>query len=262
MDPDSPGDMACAPHLYHDLGGDVVERDIREIVGNHGDVAQFDAVIVGGGGLLNSDHCQDSIPLLLNLARKLVFWGVGANNHFVMPGGLQTWEDFWPLPVSQLLRRGPAVLVGIRDPSCEGIPGAPAGMFWRAPCASCAHPWLAGLRGGDGTGYFLRWPMPADEVSFGDALRVISGHDMVWVLAEMRRFRRVVTDSYHVAQWASWAGLEFAVVRPHSVKFLLQDGWKISDMRAPVFNLPGVPLSRAVRAGQKFHRRVMQLLED
>ena len=76
------GDMKSSPHLYFKFGAEQHSIDVLE-AGNINDWSKYDAIIIGGGGLLEDEwfmpalkHIRGSFP------GKIIVWGVGLNNPF------------------------------------------------------------------------------------------------------------------------------------------------------------------------------------
>ena len=76
------GDMKSSPHLYFRFGAEQKSIDVLE-AGNINDWSKYDAVIVGGGGLLQDKWFMPALTHIRdNFHGKVIVWGAGLNNHF------------------------------------------------------------------------------------------------------------------------------------------------------------------------------------
>lgn len=125
------GDYYCAPHHYfNELKNNVLDingfREISPIIRKNW-IKQINAnaLIIGGGGLLNIRHFQKQMQLFEGLAangKKIVIWGTGHNK------GSKTQLK---IPENYTIDISKFGLVGTRDHSMPGE---------YVPCVSCLHP--------------------------------------------------------------------------------------------------------------------------
>ena len=155
------GDLKCTPLLYFKFDADQESVDVYEVK-NITNFSKYDAVIIGGGGLL---HEGEFMPILSqirnNFQGKIILWGAGLNNHFYkeLIYFAPSWATRWRLISSQIRARRadriePAVsndvIWGGRDSwlrACDlvGLRDYGIGFDW-VPCASCMDPRLDDYR--------------------------------------------------------------------------------------------------------------------
>ena len=131
IDPSNVGDFYCGPHQYFDRLRDK-ELDIFDykssdklIVNNWIKKVSKNALIIGGGGLLNRGSFELQMQLFEKLGasdKKTVLWGVGHN---------EKDEARFNKVSSYNVNTENFGLVGVRDYSMQ--------ENW-VPCVSCLHP--------------------------------------------------------------------------------------------------------------------------
>ncbi len=129
--PNNVGDFYCAPHQYfEELKGKVLDiSDFRSISIKKRkqwiEKVSANALIIGGGGLLNLRHFQKQMKLfetLKEMGKKTVLWGLGHNETDRAQFGNISHYNIDPAKFG---------LVGTRDYSMK--------TEW-VPCVSCLHP--------------------------------------------------------------------------------------------------------------------------
>jgi len=216
---------------------------LREI-GNGLDVAKYDAIIVGGGGLLSDSYFMQVLTQAAKTRRgKLIVWGAGLNNHFyghtiwLAPSLVTRQRWYWEGVVRRILgkRSLPALVPNTPPPpdeaiseqrqawlkSCDlaGIRDFGTEFEW-VPCASCM----------DGRIDFYRSvppKYPLVVIDHPDYCRIeLKGvphlsnlnNDFDNILAFLASGETVLSSSYHAAYWALLLGRKVVVV-PWSEKF-------------------------------------------
>jgi hypothetical protein len=191
------GDMLCTPMTWFGAGNDVEFGDIR-FWQNH-DIRSYDAVIVGGGGLINAEH-QPHMWALSGVARKLVLWGIGPNDRNADKSKIDL----------------PMALTGIRIKKHGDQNMELRHEF--VPCASCmsdmldrhaatkptirnvivGHPWFV-------------------KKHRGELSNAVTDFNLV--LSTLARAKRVITNSYHFMYWSVLMGREVVILDAWSSKF-------------------------------------------
>lgn len=184
------GDNAADPTRYFDFG-----QEIRRVCYLDRIDDRDYQLLIGGGGIIQSEDVNSSLHRMIAGARKAVIWGPGLQYPYARD--LARYPDWIDGPKGWLLpeHRG-KVLIGLRD--------AGTGVPW-LPCASCMHP------------YFDDPPAPHRKFAiyygsriFPDhghpALRNNDGHLIERVLAHLAAAETIVTSSYHGLIWGCWLG--------------------------------------------------------
>ncbi|MEP3836350.1 MAG: polysaccharide pyruvyl transferase family protein [Algibacter sp.] len=207
------GDYFCAPHLYFDslknkqldifdykkLNNAVTDNWINKITNN--------ALIIGGGGLLNRGCFEKQLHLFEQLkakGKKTVLWGVGHNS--------KNKKEFDSI-TSYNIDINKFGLVGVRDYSMKAT--------W-VPCVSCLHP------------IFNNSFIETEEIGIIYHKKTIKNKQLLKKLQnypstsnttnleDMISFignsQTIVTDSYHAMYWSMLLGKKVLVI-PNSSKF-------------------------------------------
>lgn len=213
IDENNIGDFYCAPHLYFDkLKGKKLDifdykSNDKAVIDNWMDKVSNNALIIGGGGLLNRSSFQKQIRLFEQLStkgKKTVLWGVGHNS--------QDIKDFNKIS-NYNIDTGKFGLVGVRDFNMN--------EKW-VPCVSCMH---------------SIFDKPFEEthdigiiyhkktIKNKKLLKKLSNYpftsnttDLDSMVDFIGTSRTIVTDSYHAMYWSMLLGKNTIVI-PNSSKF-------------------------------------------
>lgn len=213
IDRNNVGDFYCAPHLYFDqLKGtqlDIfdfkhVDEDVR---GNWVDKVSDNALIIGGGGLLNRGSFKMQMKLFESLARndkKAVIWGAGHNEKKSSNFGKITRYN---IDLSVF------TLAGTRD---YGMTES-----W-IPCVSCMNQIFDEPRIEQHEVGIIFHKKTLKRKSLLKDLADLPSTSNTKDLSDMVGFigscETVITDSYHAMYWAFLLGKKVAVI-PNSSKF-------------------------------------------
>jgi hypothetical protein len=213
IDQSNAGDYYCAPHHYFDKLKST-EVDIVDCQSNESEKRnQFiedvsnNALIIGGGGLLNRSSFEFEIELFEKLTtknKKTVLWGVG---HNVQLSGTYKKVTNYNVDISKF------GLVGVRDFSMPGK---------YVPCVSCLHPVFDSgyeetqeigivfhkktMRNSGITDKFKHLPFTSNSADLEALVTFIGTHNTI------------ITDSYHAMYWSMLLNKKVAVI-PNSSKF-------------------------------------------
>jgi len=229
------GDMKSSPQQYFQLEA---EQDTVDVLAVKDAVkwSEYDAVIIGGGGLLEDVWFMPSLThISQNFRGKIIIWGVGFNNHFstktihfspswrelirLYRNWLQHGRDFrvhvppekrWDSAGRDAwLRTGD--LVGIRDYG--------RGWDW-VPCVSCMDKRLDEFRQVAPTRPLVIVDHPdACKIQLPGVPRISNlSSDFEGILAHIASGETVLASSYHAAYWGLLLGRRVVVV-PWSEKF-------------------------------------------
>lgn len=212
-DPTNIGDLYCGPHHYFEplkntqLDIFDYKREDATIRENWKDQIIQNALIIGGGGLLNREGFEVQMELFEKLGakgKKTVLWGVGHNSKNSRSfGNVKKYS----VDTSKF------GLVGVRDYSMK--------EEW-VPCVSCMHPIFDNvvdvkneigvifhkktLKNKSIVEKFSQFPSTSNEAIFEDVVAFIGATDTV------------LTDSYHAMYWSLMLGKK-VLVFPNSSKF-------------------------------------------
>jgi len=190
------GDQVCCPADYFNLG-DIVRIDLPWWEKGDGPrvLRESRTIVVGGGGVF---YFENEVKRLIDAhGHKVIVWGAGANRH-----GSRRIQ--YPATLDRCL------LLGLRD----------WGSAW-VPCVSCMSPLFDAV---------VKEPPREDVVLYEHEDYPILSTSTEWprltnnaTLEAALRFlgsgRRVVTNSYHGAYWATLLGRQAIIHRPFSSKF-------------------------------------------
>lgn len=213
IDVNNVGDFYCAPHLYFDelknkqldiydykdSDKNVVNRWINKISEN--------ALIIGGGGLLNRSSFEKQMLLFQELntkGKKTVIWGAGHND--------KNKKNFGNISKYNVdtKRFG---LVGVRDYSMK--------EQW-VPCVSCMHSIFDNTTNETQELGIVYHKKTAKNKRLLKKYNGIPHTSNTTNLEDMISFigasSTIVTDSYHAMYWAMLLGKKVVVV-PNSSKF-------------------------------------------
>jgi hypothetical protein len=166
-------------------------------------------IIIGGGGLFNSETFEPAIDYVTHLSRRhVVVWGAGHNGYWL--------KKYTDIKQVCLIDRNKYSLVGVRDRLQP---------FLFCPCASAMHRALDQrhdiIRP---AGIYSKSERTAD---FADVLHkdpsiplmTNDSQDFEEVVKFLSECATVVTNSYHGAYWAALLGRRAVVCNPDSSKF-------------------------------------------
>ena len=207
------GDYYSAPHHYfkalHGTSVDIFDykSENPEVTGNFIEKITENAVIVGGGGLLNRGGFRRQMKLFEDLSRKgkkVVLWGVGHNAKDPATFGK---------PIKYNVDIGVFGMAGTRDQSMPGD---------YVPCVSCMH------------GIFDQKYEPTQEIGvvfhkdtlrrpritkkFSHLATSSNTTDLDSLIAFIGASETVITDSYHTMYWSMLLGRKVVAI-PNSSKF-------------------------------------------
>jgi len=213
IDKGNVGDFYCAPHLYFDqlknkqldifdfksLDNTITNNWITKVTKN--------ALIIGGGGLLNRGSFELQMKLFENLSqlsKKTVLWGVGHNEK-----NKSTFGNV----MSYNIDTSKFGMVGVRDHSM--------GEEW-VPCVSCMHSIFdqkfdesretgiifhkKTIKNKQLLNKLEKYPSTSNTTNLEDMITFIGTS------------QTVVTDSYHAMYWSMLLGKKVVAV-PNSSKF-------------------------------------------
>ncbi|AUS03986.1 polysaccharide pyruvyl transferase family protein [Pseudotamlana carrageenivorans] len=213
IDPNNIGDYYCAPHLYFDeLKGKSL--DIFDYKSNHPEIRENfvqsvsnNALIIGGGGLLNRNSFSMQLKTFEKLAKsgkKTVLWGVGHNSNNKSNFGKNIFYNIDTAAFG---------VVGVRDYNrIESY----------VPCVSCLHPIFdKKYTNTQEVGLIFHKKTLKDK----SLVKQLSHYpytsntkDLESLVSFIGKSETVVTDSYHAMYWAML--LEKKVIAiPNSTKF-------------------------------------------
>jgi hypothetical protein len=212
-DPTNIGDFYCGPHHYFEqLKGKQLDifdykREDKTIRDNWFEKITQNALIIGGGGLLNRDGFDKQMKLFEQLGekgKKTVLWGVGHNSKSSRTYGKVSKYNI------ETAKFG---LVGVRDYGMKNE--------W-VPCVSCLHPIFdtrfevtneigmifhkKTLNNKSVLKKFEHFPSTSNDAVFEEVVKFIGETDTV------------LTDSYHAMYWSLMLGKK-VMVFPNSSKF-------------------------------------------
>lgn len=213
LDQKNAGDFYCAPHHYFEELQNkeldifdykspektITNRWIQKISNN--------ALIIGGGGLLNRGSFEKQMKLFESLGRKnkkIVLWGIGHNSkNPKLFGKISSYN----------INTANFGLVGTRDYSLS--------ENW-VPCVSCLHPVFDQKFSSDqeiGIIFHKKTLKKKSVTSkFQNYPSTSNTTDLESLVTFIGRSETVITDSYHAMYWSMLLGKKVVVV-PNSSKF-------------------------------------------
>ena len=207
------GDYFSAPHHYFDKLRDT-SLDIfhyksanKELAQNFIDKVSDNALIIGGGGLLNRGGFSRQMQLFSDLTtkgKKIVLWGIGHNEKDPSTfGKVQNYN----VDVSKF------GLVGTRDISMPGQ---------YVPCVSCMHEVFdKNYEETQETGIIFHkdtLKKPKILKKFSDFPSTSNTTDLESLINFIGSSEKIITDSYHAMYWSMLLNKKVVVV-PNSSKF-------------------------------------------
>ncbi|MFA7444332.1 MAG: polysaccharide pyruvyl transferase family protein [Flavobacteriaceae bacterium] len=213
IDVNNVGDYFCAPHHYFDrLKGKALDiydykKPDLSVTENFVEKVISDALIIGGGGILNRSSFENQMKLFENIAqkgKKTVIWGAGHNE--------KNRKNFGKVR-SYNVDLSKFGLVGVRDYDM--------GQQW-VPCVSCLHPLLdtkAPVTNEIGL-VFHKKTLKNKAVleKFKDYPSTSNTTDIHTIINFIASTETIITDSYHAMYWAMLMEKK-VVVFPNSSKF-------------------------------------------
>lgn len=214
LDTKNIGDYYCAPHHYFEQLKskhldifDYKSQD-KNVTDNFTEQISDNALIIGGGGLLNRGGFRLQMKLFEKLAgessKKTVLWGVGHNAKSVKYyGNISNYN----IDISKF------GLAGTRDLSMPGE---------YVPCVSCLHPVFdKAFTETEELGLiFHKDTVKKKEVTnaFSEFPTTSNTTNLEELISFIGKCNTIVTDSYHAMYWSMLLGKKVAVV-PNSSKF-------------------------------------------
>ncbi len=230
------GDLRASPLRYFKFSAEQESIDVLQ-AGIEFDLAGYDAVIIGGGGLLQEQWFLPSLTRIRAHSRgKVILWGAGLNNHFYnetiyFAPSMRTRRRLFidaicgrrSLKLTPASQNGPTPgrwdswlktcdLIGMRDYGT---------LFDWVPCVSCMDERLD----------YFREMAPKHQlvaIDHPDFCRIeLSGvphfsnieNDFESILSFISSGEAVLCASYHAAYWGLLMGRKVIIV-PWSEKFL------------------------------------------
>lgn len=207
------GDYFCAPHHYFEEFSNTQEdiftfnSDCKTSRKNFIDKVNSNAIIVGGGGLLNRGAFRRQMKVMADLTdrdKKVILWGIGHNSQDPATYGK---VKHYSVDVSKF------GLAGTRD---YNMPGE-----W-VPCVSCLHSIFddkhevtqeIGV-------IFHKETLLIPEIlkKFENYPSTSNTTDLPSLISFIGKTEKIITDSYHAMYWAMLLGKAVVVV-PNSSKF-------------------------------------------
>jgi hypothetical protein len=213
IDENNAGDFFCAPHHYfkalHGTQVDIYDYKSSnpQVVKDWSEKIINNALVIGGGGLLNRGSFEKQIKLFESLSgkgKKTVLWGVGHNS--------KDKSEFGKI-ASYNIDVNNFGLVGTRD---FNMPGE------FVPCVSCMHP------------IFDKTFEETQDIGIIYHKKTLKNKQLIKKLNEfpstsntkdideivsfIGKSNQIVTDSYHAMYWSMLLGKKVVVV-PNSSKF-------------------------------------------
>lgn len=213
IDLNNVGDYFCAPHHYfeklHGKALDIYDykNPDEKVSNNFIEKINSNALIIGGGGILNRSSFEKQMKLFENISqkgKKTVIWGAGHNEKNSKNFGKVTSYNV------NLSKFG---LVGIRDYNM--------GYEW-VPCVSCLHPLLetkVSVTNEIGL-IFHKKTLKNKAVleKFKNYPSTSNTTDIQTIINFIASTNTIITDSYHAMYWAMLMEKK-VVVFPNSSKF-------------------------------------------
>ena len=230
VDRSNVGDIYCAPHQFFDFG----EPDVVDILDLDGDLSNYDAILLGGGGL-GARFFQKPLDRLARLASTyempVLVWGAGVdvakhrNGTIIRPNQqIDLFGSYFD----------PFELRGVRafkDPM-------PNGYEW-VPCVSCMSEELETLRRSKPNkrvGYYLHKSIRGNVEIPKDASRESNrGSNLGQKLQFLADHEFIITNTYHGTYWATLLGRKVICVPFKSGLFSFKhrptyaSDWTITD---------------------------------
>ena len=207
------GDYFCAPHHYFDELKNTQEdifnfkSECKKTRKGFIDKVSRNAIIVGGGGLLNRGGFKRQMKLMEDLThknKKVILWGIGHNEKD--PSSFGKVKNY----NVDLQKFG---LAGTRDFTMPGD---------YVPCVSCLHPIF------DNTYEVIQEVgvvfhketlfVPEILAKFKDYPSTSNTTDLISLIRFIGSSEKIITDSYHAMYWSMLLGKAVVVV-PNSSKF-------------------------------------------
>ena len=212
-DPTNVGDYYCAPYRYFpqlqdrylDIYG--IRSKKRAIRNKWIDEVSHNALIIGGGGLLNRNNFDIQMQLFESLAetgKRVVVWGAGHNARNFHQFNKNKAYDVDPSKFG---------LFGVRD---FGMPGE-----W-VPCVSCMHPIFdQEFSETQSVGIVFHKKSLKDKSlvnSLANYPTMSNKDDLESLINFIGKSACIVSDSYHASYWAMLMGKKVIAI-PNSSKF-------------------------------------------
>lgn len=213
IDKDNVGDYFCAPHHYFkklqnslDIF-DYKNFDDKKIKNNFIETINSNALIIGGGGLLNRGSFERQMKMfekLTSRGKKTVLWGLGHNEKDRRTFGNVTQYN---IDTSKF------GIVGVRDYDMKEE---------YVPCVSCLHPIMdTKISTENEVGLIFHKKTLKNKTllkklnNFPSTSNTIDIEEIINFIAKTDT---IVTDSYHAMYWAMLLGKK-TIALPNSSKF-------------------------------------------
>ncbi|RMB59423.1 hypothetical protein EAX61_07495 [Dokdonia sinensis] len=213
VNPTNVGDYYSGPHHYFDTlkGKSLHLSDFRVVSKSKrdawADAISENALIVGGGGLLNIRHFKMQMELFQTLAergKKIVIWGAGHN---------ETNRALWGKVNSYYIDMSAFGLAGTRDYSMKNL---------YVPCVSCLHTIFdRDFNITHDVGVIFNHNSIKDQnlVSSLSKYPSTSNTSSIEAMVEMiGKCETIVSNSYHAIYWATLLGRKTVAI-PTTSKF-------------------------------------------
>jgi hypothetical protein len=230
------GDLKSSPFLYFKFDADQESVDVLAVKGVS-NLSDYDAVIVGGGGLLEDKWFMPSLAHIRDKCRgKLILWGAGLNNHFheqiiyfapsfatrrrLLWKWLSGRRTFVVKPPAHNVRDSSHRDVWLKSCDMAGVRDHGTAFDW-VPCVSCMDSRLDHYRN-------IAPEHPLVAIDHPDFCKIELnriprfsniGNNFDSILSFIASGETVLCASYHAAYWAILMGRKVVVV-PWSEKFL------------------------------------------
>ncbi len=231
IDTKNAGDYYCAPHHYFkELSDTALDIFDYKRLGGKADAfvnrINENAIIVGGGGLLNRGGFKFQMKIfeqLLQKGKKTVLWGVGHNIKYKKSFGK---------PVNYNVDVNNFGIAGTRDISCPGD---------FVPCVSCLHEIFdKNFETTRDIGIvFHKDTIKNKDVTnkFENYDTLSNSHDFESIINFIGTSETILTDSYHVMYWSMLLNKNIAIV-PNSSKFYdFKHKPVFTDFQNPIFDV-------------------------
>lgn len=234
MDRENIGDWHSCPADYFDLG-EHRRQDIYETP----NVADCDAIVLGGGGLFHSSF-EDQLEAIVATGKPIIVWSAGTNYHYEQ-------ARRYSVDLSKMK------LVGLRDsgPDC-------------VPCVSCMSELLV-PKPGYGVVVYAHKDQPELQ---GLGLPWLSNSctSLAKVVEHLNFGDTVITNTYHGWLWSVLLGKRVILYKPFSNKFYhlpfpVPTAASVEDVvRLVASDLPVYPnaLETCRDANRRFYEKVIR----
>ena len=213
IDNNNVGDFYCAPHLYfNNIKGqsldifDYKSNDL-DVLNNFHNKIKDNALIIGGGGLLNRSSFEMQMKMFEHIAqkgKKTVLWGVGHNEK--KHSSLNKVKSY-------NIDTGNFGLVGVRDYNMKEE---------YVPCASCLNPifdFKVDITQEVGVIFHKKTVKNKHIISqFKEYPSTSNTTNLEEMISFIKKTETIITDSYHAMYWSMLLDKK-VIAFPNSSKF-------------------------------------------